>query len=151
MLMSNGVTRKIQIPSDRDGFITLQCPYCNDRFKLTVDFLEGECIIDLVCPYCGLKNEPNQFLREEVIEQVNVVARNLVVDIINQFSSNLERKISSNHIKFVANKPTDLEPEKLLYEQEELVVVRLVCCEVEAKVKDICQKIGIYCPQCGVK
>ena len=61
------VTFKIDVSTDDDGFLTIQCPFCSDRFKLTAQDFEREDIIDLFCPYCGLKDEPDSFITEEVI------------------------------------------------------------------------------------
>jgi uncharacterized C2H2 Zn-finger protein len=151
--MSNDLTKKIQIPGDRDGFITLQCPYCNEIFKLTISFLEKEYVIDLYCPCCGLKHDSNQFLmtRQDVKEQIEIEIGNLVADVINQFSKNLERNIQSKNVKFTAGKPISLQTGNLLYEKDELEIMSLRCCNILVKAKDLQKEIGLYCPQCGVK
>jgi hypothetical protein len=144
------IKKKIEIPSDSDGFITLECPYCSSRFKLTVDFLEERSIIDLFCPCCGLKHDPVNFLmRGDVLEQVDIVAHNIVADILNQFSSNLERSINSQSVKFKAGRAIPLEPEKRLWEREEMEALTLKCCDILIKVKYL-QHDCIYCPECGV-
>jgi hypothetical protein len=145
------IKKKIEIPSDSDGFITLECPYCNSRFKLTVDFLEERPIIDLFCPCCGLKHDPSNFLlmREDVSEQVEIVAHNIVADLLNQFSANLQRNINSKSVKFKAGSPIPSEAEKSLWEREEMEDLTLKCCDVRVKVK-YPQHDCIYCPECGV-
>jgi uncharacterized Zn-finger protein len=67
------VSFKITVPSDNDGFITLQCPFCDDRFKLTVEDFQREDILEIFCPYCGLRHQHNHFLRDEVIEQAKLL------------------------------------------------------------------------------
>lgn len=44
---------KFSIPLDDDGFVSLQCPYCNETFKITGEVANEEDIIQLCCPYWG--------------------------------------------------------------------------------------------------
>ncbi|MEM7716241.1 MAG: TFIIB-type zinc ribbon-containing protein [Cyanobacteria bacterium P01_A01_bin.68] len=143
---------KISIPSDNDGFITFQCPFCRDRFKLTVTDFEREDIIEIFCPYCGLRHENSNFLTDEVIEQANIIAENYAKSIINKWTKDLERSFRNNkHIKFKANKPLKMDAEKILFEKEELETYNLKCCQVTVKTRPIHQVIGVYCPCCGVR
>ncbi|MHC5825890.1 MAG: hypothetical protein ACYT04_61070, partial [Nostoc sp.] len=97
------VTFKINIPSDNDGFITLQCPFCEDRFKLTVTDFQREDIIEIFCPYCGLRHQHNAFLTDEVIEQAHIIAGNYLKSQVNQLVKNLEQSFRSNkYIKLTA-------------------------------------------------
>jgi uncharacterized protein YbaR (Trm112 family) len=141
----------ISIKSDSDGFITLECPYCKGRFKLTVDFLEERSIIDLFCPHCGLKHELVNFLmREDVIEQAEILAHNLIADMLGQFSKDLERNISSKHISFTAGEPIASKAEKNLWEREEMEILTLKCCNFQIKLDRANHQHFIYCPECGV-
>jgi hypothetical protein len=146
------VVFSITIPSDDDGFITLQCPFCSDRFKLTVEDFEREDIIDLFCPYCGLQHEPSRFLTDEVLEQAQIVAMNYVKSIINDFSKDLERRFKGKkYISFKAGKPLETEKERILFEREELETTKLECCQLTVKTRPLSQAIGIYCPCCGIR
>ncbi|MEA5553277.1 hypothetical protein VB713_20260 [Anabaena cylindrica UHCC 0172] len=146
------VVFKVTIPSDNDGFITLQCPFCNDRFKLTITDFEREDIIEIFCPYCGLRHEHSHFLRDEVIEQAHIIAENYAKSLINTWTKNLERNFQHNkHIKFKAGKPFKMEDEKFLFEQEELETNVLQCCQLAVKTRRLSKVIGIYCPCCGVR
>lgn len=146
------VVFQITIPSDNDGFVTLQCPFCEDRFKLTVTDFEREDIIEIFCPYCGLRHQHSHFLRDEVIEQAHTVANNYAKSMINEWAKKLERSFKgSKNVKFKAGKPLEMEAEKILFEQEELETVNLNCCQITVKTRFLNKVIGIYCPCCGVK
>jgi len=146
------VVFKITVPSDDDGFITLQCPFCNDRFKLTVTDLEREDIIEIFCPYCGLRHQHSYFLRDEVIEQAYIIAENHAKSLINQWAKDLERSFQGNkHIKFKAGKPLRMEDDKTLFEQEELEITNLQCCRITVKSRPLNKVIGVYCPCCGIR
>ena len=146
------VTFKIDIPADNDGFVTLQCPFCSDLFKLTVQDFEREDIIDIFCPYCGLKNEPSSFLTDEVIEQANIVSVNYAKSQINKFIKDLEKSSKGKkHISFKAGKPLKMEDDKVLFEKEELELTTLNCCQLDIKTSSIVKELGVYCPCCGVR
>ncbi|WP_445172487.1 hypothetical protein [Microcoleus sp.] len=146
------VSFQITVPSDNDGFITLQCPFCDDRFKLTVEDFQREDIIEIFCPYCGLRHQHSQFLRDEVIEQAQIIASNYAKSLLNQWVKDLERSTKRNKfVNFKAGKLPKLETEKILFEQEELETTTLVCCLVTVKTRPLNKVIGVYCPCCGVR
>jgi uncharacterized Zn-finger protein len=146
------VTFKITLPSDNDGFVTLQCPFCEDRFKLTVRDFEREDIIEIFCPYCGLRHERSHFFTDEVIEQAHIIAANYLKSQVNQWVKDLERSTKSNkYVKLKAGKPLKMDSEKILFEKEELETYTLTCCQITVKTRPIHQVIGIYCPCCGVR
>lgn len=146
------VSFQITIPSDNDGFITLQCPFCDDRFKLTVEEFQREDIIEIFCPYCGLRHQHSEFLRDEVIEQAQIIAGNYAKSLLNQWMKDLERSTARNKfVKIKAGKLPKIEAEKILFEQEELEITTLVCCQVTVKTRPLNKVIGVYCPCCGVK
>lgn len=128
------------------------CPFCEDRFKLTVADFEREDIIEIFCPYCGLRHEHNQFFIDEVLEQAQIIATNYAKSIVNQWTKDLERSFTSNkHVKFKAGKPLKMDAEKTLFEKEELETYTLQCCQITVKTRPLHQVIGVYCPCCGVR
>lgn len=42
---------QISIPADEDGFVSFECPHCEQRFKLRADEFEESDIINLFCLY----------------------------------------------------------------------------------------------------
>lgn len=146
------VVFKITVPSDNDEFITLQCPFCSDRFKLTVADFEREDIIEIFCPYCGLRHQHSYFLTDEIIEQAHIIAGNYAKSLINQWAKDLERSFKSNkHLKFKAANTLKMEDDKTLFEKEELETITLECCQITVKSRPLNKVIGVYCPCCGVR
>jgi uncharacterized Zn-finger protein len=146
------VAFQITVPSDNDGFITLQCPFCDDRFKLTVEDFQREDILEIFCPYCGLRHQHSQFLRDEVIEQAQIIAGNYAKSLLNQWMKDLEKSTKRNKfINLKAGKSPKIEAVKILFEQEELETTALACCQVTVKTRPLNKVIGVYCPCCGVK
>ncbi len=135
---------KISIPSDDDGFISLQCSFCSDRFKLTAEEFEADELTHIFCPYCGLQNERNGFLTDEVREQIHIVGVNYAKSMFNDW-------LKKN--KYISSKSGTLfkkEEEKVLFETQDLEIVDLSCCKSMVKVNALAKEIGIYCPLCGL-
>lgn len=84
---------KINIPDDDDGFVTLQCSFCSGRFKLNTEDFQSDDVIYIFCPYCGLQNEGNELLTDEVLEQVHIIAQNYMSSVINEFVDGLEKRL----------------------------------------------------------
>jgi transcription elongation factor Elf1 len=139
----------IKIPCDNDGYVTFQCPFCNEVFKLSADEVQADDVINLFCPICGLMSEPNSFLSDKVIKHVQDIAMNYFKNLLNDSFKKMERN-SKGFFK-VTNK-LKIEQEKLLYETEnELQQVTFECCEKSAKIRLLNKELGAYCPYCGVK
>lgn len=146
------VTLSVSIPSDNDGYVTVQCPFCDGRFKLTAKDFERKDLIYLFCPYCGLQEEGNQFLSDEVIEQIQIVATNYLKTIVNQFQKDLKRSFKkSKFLSFKAGKKLKEDPENTLFESEEMDLSHCPYCDFGVKVQPIAHEIGICCPYCGVR
>jgi hypothetical protein len=72
--------------------------------------------------------------------------------LINEWAKDLERSFrDKKHIKFKAGRPLTMKNEQILFEQEELEINFLQCCEITVKSRPLNQIIGIYCPCCGVR
>ena len=142
----------MSIPSDDDGFVSLQCSFCNERFKLTVEDFEEEDLVSIFCPYCGLSGEGSEFLTDEVLEQAQVIAENYLKSIINDFTKDLEKSFRGNKgISFKAGKKLPIEEDKTLFEPEDMEVVTPNCCELPIKVRPSGTLTGVYCPFCRIK
>jgi uncharacterized Zn finger protein (UPF0148 family) len=141
----------ISIPTDNDGFITLQCPFCSDKFKLTGEDFKAENLTHLFCPYCGLQDESNNFLSDEIMEQIEIAVENYAKSMINNWSNNLEQSLkSSKHISLKRGKLLKMEEDKVLFETEELDIAELFCCQLVIKVTPGAKLVNIYCPFCGL-
>ena len=126
----------ISVPTDNDGFITLQCPFCGDKFKLRAEEIEADELTHIFCPYCGLQDESSHFWTDEVMEQAKIAA---VKSIINDGGKFLKG----------SRKPLKMEDDKILFETEDLEVAEVTCCQSMIKVRPLAKSVGIYCPFCG--
>lgn len=146
------VNFKISIPSDDEGYISFECPFCGDRFKLQIDEFRDMDKTNLFCPICGLTNTINNFYSKDVIEKAMEVAEKYAVDLINKMLKDIERSSRGNSfIKIKANE-IKTERSKILYENiDELIIEETRCCNKHLKIKALDKFIGAYCPYCGVK
>lgn len=142
----------ISVPSDDDGFVTLQCSFCDGRFKLTVNDFESDEVVQIFCPYCGLPNEGHELLTDEVMEQANILAENYAKSLLNDFTSDLRKSFRGNkNVSFKPGRKLAMDDEAVLFEQEELELMSPTCCKQPVKVSSLNASTGIYCPFCGVK
>lgn len=142
---------EINIPADDEGFVTFECPYCGNRFKLNVNEFKESSVIGMYCPICGLINEITNFYTSDVIEKAEEIAMNHAIDLINNMFRNLER--STKGSKYLKFKTQNIKKDtgKVLYENvDEFEIVELNnCCNKSIKVTLIDKFIGTYCPYCG--
>jgi hypothetical protein len=139
---------QFSIPLDDDGYITLQCPFCDKQFKALGEDFEDESIYEIFCPHCGLVSEPSDFLSDEIIEKGMSLAENHMYEILNGFISDLEKGFKNNDLirvktgpKFKMNSP------KTIIESDNMETYQLNCCERTIKVSLIDDTL--YCPFCG--
>lgn len=141
---------KLNIPTDYEGYVGFECPYCKIHFKVSVEELKASNIMNLYCPICGLVNQIKYFYTYDVIEKVQEVAMNHAIDAINKSFKALERRTRSN--KFITFKPSYLKNKynNELYEGPiDLEITKLKCCNKNIKVTLLDKYIGVYCPYCG--
>lgn len=143
---------KIHVPSDDEGFVPLLCSFCSGSFKLSTEDFQSDDVIYIFCPYCGLQNEENDLLTDEVLEQAHIIAQNYMNSIINEFVDGLEKSFRGNrHISFKHGKKLGMEDDKVLFERKEMEIVQPTCCKKPVKTNPLEASFGIYCPFCGVK
>ncbi|WP_282141254.1 hypothetical protein [Cytobacillus oceanisediminis] len=137
---------EISIPTDSEGFFSLQCPHCKERFKITAEDFEDDDTIELFCPSCGLIAECSDFYPEEVIEHAETMARNYMEQEIYKVFKNGTK---GSGLTFEGKKPREEKP-KLLIEDEGLEEIELHCCDKTIKVNMDQKVANVYCPFCGV-
>jgi DNA-directed RNA polymerase subunit RPC12/RpoP len=139
------------IPTDQDGFVTFQCIFCEDKFKLAASEIQQDEIIQIFCPYCGLSHEPSYFLSDDVVEHAQILVMNHVQELLNGFGADLERQFRNDkNISFKATGKFESEEETLLFEKEEMELKVFECCNRSVKINLLRKQIGVYCPYCGV-
>lgn len=136
------------IPLDDDGFVTLQCPFCDKHFKTSGGDFEDDSIYELFCPYCGLVAEPSDFLSDEAIEKGMRLAENHMYEILNGFKKDLEKTFKNNDfIKIKTGPEFKMNAQKTIIESDNIESYQLVCCQRTIKASLIDDTL--YCPFCG--
>jgi uncharacterized Zn-finger protein len=140
---------KINIPTDSEGFYSLQCPHCKERFKASAGDIQAEDILELFCPSCGLIGGSSDFIPSEVIEHAKTLALNYMQQEIFKSFKKTSWKVKDSGLTIDVKRPREEQPE-LLKEAEDLELIELLCCDKTIKV-NIDQKVSnVYCPFCGV-
>ncbi|MDZ5712782.1 hypothetical protein [Jeotgalibacillus haloalkalitolerans] len=139
--------KEISIPTDSEGFYSLQCPHCKTRFKGYAGDHDSIDYIELYCPSCGLSSNKSSFTPKDVIDHAITIARNYIQQ---EFYNTLKKSTKGkNGLSFKGKKPR-LETPKLLTEDEILEQIELHCCEKIIKVNIDQIASNVYCPYCGV-
>ncbi len=142
---------QISIPTDEDGYLSLVCEFCGDRFKLEGSEVQDESIDLIFCPVCGIKGEVSSFLPPDVIEAAQRAAENMMADILNGFSKSLKMSLPSSNSVSVDIKDIPKQADKIISEQNDLEMISFECCGKSAKVHPVQESAGVlYCPYCGV-
>ncbi|MEK5520860.1 TFIIB-type zinc ribbon-containing protein [Heyndrickxia sp. FSL W8-0423] len=138
----------LSIPLDDEGFVTLQCPFCNCHFKITGTDAMDESVYELFCPQCGLVAEPNDFLSDEVIERAMRLAENYVFESLNDFQNNVNKSFKNNKFVKVKTGPEfKMNSPKIIVESDNMETYSVPCCERLVKTSLIDDTL--YCPFCG--
>lgn len=141
-------TIHFSIPLDDDGFVTLQCPFCNKHFKISGADAEDETNFELFCPYCGLVTGPNNFLSDEVKEKALRLVENYLYEMLNGFTDNIDKMFKKNDfIKVKKSSKFEMNSPKIIVESDNMETYKLPCCE--RKIKASLIDDNMYCPFCG--
>lgn len=137
---------EISLPSDEDGYTTLQCPYCREKFKIRNDEFKEQNHSNIYCPICGLTNSMSKFYTKDVYDKAMEICEKEMYKLINNAFSGIMStecfQISTNEVKSDKN--------KVLRDKEySLKIVEAKCCNIHLKVRPIDALIGAYCPYCG--
>lgn len=139
----------IEIPTDKDGFILLQCSLCGEFFKLLAGDLNDESNMNFWCPYCGLNGK--NYITQEVLDIGMKMANNEINKMLHNAFKDFERQTKNNKFNtFKCGK----EPEKEIItpiksKVDNLEIKKYKCCKAKAKIKAIAIEYGTYCPLCG--
>lgn len=145
----------IAIPTDSEGYYTLECPFCKDAFKLSASDYDVEETIELFCPYCGLVNDKNNFVSQKVIDHAMDLANNHLKDLINGTFKKTKRNMRNSNMRN-SNMKMDYtplkkeQPSEIIENDNELEELHLSCCNKFIKVNSTFDFDTIYCPYCGV-
>ena len=141
---------QIEIPSDNDGFVLLQCPLCGDYFKLRPSDYKDESVLEIHCPNCGLSSD--NYFTDEVIDLAMTMAKNAAEALIYKEMKKWEKSLKNSFVSFKVQKKPQKEYEHPINSTiEALEIKHYKCCNREAKIKPLLKICGHYCPFCGVK
>ncbi|MDY7989878.1 hypothetical protein UY286_04830 [Paenibacillus polymyxa] len=148
------VTFSFTIQGDSEGFVTLECPFCESEFKVSADEFQSEEIPvqDLFCPYCGLTTDKDEFYSKETVEHINALATNYMYEEINKTFGEIAKVFNRN--KSIVK--MDFKPLKKVNVQElkdkDTVEEIFVCtsCDKREKVLFLAGASKVYCAYCGV-
>lgn len=136
------------IPLDDEGFVTLQCPFCDCQFKIIGRDINDDSLYELFCPICGLVSEPSNFLSDNAIEKAMRIAENQVFELLNNFQKNLKKSFKNNKfIKIKTGPELKMNSPKTIVKSDNMETYSIPCCERLVKVSLIDDTL--YCPFCG--
>lgn len=138
----------LEIPTDSDGFASLQCPFCNERFKLTSNFINEIDIDELYCPYCGLQNSFENFLTDEVKILAEAKLQNMATDFLRDNLESLKDSLSSDFFDVTIEEDFNTVNEPEVIENDDMYKKTLSCCNCDVKLNENID--SCYCPKCGV-
>lgn len=148
--MTNHQTVRLNIPSDIGGFISFNCPFCHERFKLVPDDVEAESSYILYCPICGLRHKKRKFVSIEALDAMQRKVENVLAGTINGFLQELEGSLqSSNLISFKAESSLKPQNDKVILEDSKLEIRKTHCCQKQVKLRLLDILLNAYCPYCG--
>lgn len=141
---------KMSIPLDSDGFVEMQCDYCENRFMLHESVYSAEANLHFFCPICGLPNSVSTFFCPEVLEAAQRKVINYAYDKLQRELGSVVKEINKSGFITVNIKGKTKEPEKELFlTANEYVLVHQKCCNIDIKATEFDKNIGLYCPICG--
>lgn len=146
--MSDKITSSLEIPTDSDGFASLQCPFCNERFKLTANFINEIDIDELYCPYCGLQHSFENFLTDEVKILAQAKLQNMAIDFLRDNLKSLKDSLSSGFFDITIEEDFNTVNEPEVIESDDMYKKTLSCCNCDVKLNE--NIASCYCPKCGV-
>ncbi|MGO4732135.1 hypothetical protein [Paenibacillus sp. 2KB_22] len=149
------VSISFTIQGDSEGFLALECPFCESEFKVNAGEFqsEDEPISNLFCPYCGLTKDKSDFYTKETVEQVEALATNYLYEQLNKAFGNMAKKINRGNksvikMSYKPLKKINVQELKNKDTVEEIFVCS--CCEKQEKVLFLSGVSKIYCTYCGV-
>jgi Zn finger protein HypA/HybF involved in hydrogenase expression len=138
----------IEIPSDADGFVLLQCPLCSEFFKITPEDFESDELLKLCCPNCGIQSD--DFLTDEVLEVAQRVVENMARDLLEKKTKEIFSGMEKSGFKVSSSGSSprnSVDPIKPSIEN--LEITDFSCCKKQAKIRPILRLSSHYCPFCG--
>ncbi|MCK9479756.1 MAG: hypothetical protein M0R40_09725 [Firmicutes bacterium] len=147
------VTFTFELPSDSDGYVTFECPFCEAEFKLSAaEYQDDEKPVDeLFCPYCGLTHNKDHFYTKETIAMAQEVAQNYMIDQINSAFGKMAKNINKSKFLKMSFKPLKKGNVRELKERD--TTEEIFKCKVCGRTEKVIYCAGfskVFCAYCGV-
>lgn len=147
-------TITIRIPADEEGYVLMKCPQCGELFKLKVQDIHDDGVMNIHCPACFFASyRTTDFITDDVQQHVETLASNLAGEVINGMMKELEQSLKNNKYIRLERKQVIKEekPTSLFSITDSLKPVYCLHCGRYAKIKPILRDSAYKCPLCGVK
>ena len=139
------MTIDLNFPTDSDGFLSHECPSCEQRFK--VMFGQGSDLPISYCPYCGYSNQDCWFTQKQ-ISYAQAVAMDVVVT---PKLKNLERdleKVSGGFINVSLKSDIPKPPPPPMETDDPFDILYFPCCQEILKLN---RQQNHFCIICGTE
>ncbi|ACN15017.1 hypothetical protein HRM2_19160 [Desulforapulum autotrophicum HRM2] len=136
---------EVSLPTDTDGFLSQECPSCNQKFKAL--FGEGSSEPISFCPYCGYHGQ-NCWYTDEQVKYVQSVAMS---DIVNPELKKMSQELEAHSKGFLKMKLEDELPGKIVHPMEvddDFDLLYFPCCNETIKAS---QHEHHFCIICGAE
>ena len=143
--MEDKETINVSMPTDEHGLVGRECPSCQMYFKLKPG--TGLPTTQCSCPYCGYKDESNEFTTQDQKEYLeSIAAREFLAPLLSNFANSLKRLETPSN-GFIQIKVSTTIPEFPIQEYQEKVLETNVTCDTCGLVFSI---YGVFsnCPDC---
>ena len=134
---------QVNLPTDADGFLSQECPSCEQRFKVL--FGEGSADPISFCPYCGHKGEACWHTKEQVA-YIQALAAEIV---LGPELKGLERELKSasgGFLKIAMKTELPKAGSPPMETDESLDIIRFPCCNETVK---LARQSKHFCIICG--
>jgi hypothetical protein len=134
---------QVSFPTDTDGFLSQECPSCEQRFK--VRFGEGSEEPISFCPYCGHKGRDCWYTKEQVAYIKAVAANRVLGPELKKLESEMKRA-SGGLLKIDIKTDLPRAGSPPMETDEPLEILRFPCCNETVK---LTRHERHYCIICG--
>jgi hypothetical protein len=134
---------QVSLPTDKDGFLSQECPSCDQRFR--VRFGEGSPEPISFCPYCGHKGTDCWYTKQQIAHIQAIAAEQILGPEFKRLGQEIKRA-SSGLLKI--DMKTDLPDagKPPIEADEALNILRFPCCNETVK---LTRHDKYFCIICG--
>ncbi|MBT8490272.1 MAG: toll/interleukin-1 receptor domain-containing protein [Deltaproteobacteria bacterium] len=134
---------EVNFPTDTDGFLSQECPSCEQRFK--VHFGEGSEEPISFCPYCGHNGRDCWYTKEQVAYIEAVAANRVLGPELKKLEREMKRA-SGGLLKIDMKTELPKPGSPPMETDEQLEILRFTCCNETVK---LTRHDRHYCIICG--